>query len=101
MITSPTTRLPAKAAKITSGRVVRSMMEFPLAGSEAGRDAGGDHFEKYRGAVVEPKRERAEQHHRAKARGAPDDDRRHPALRPGCRHRARWGGNRLNHGSEI
>jgi len=25
MITSPTTRLPAKAAKITSGRVVRSM----------------------------------------------------------------------------
>src|SRR4051794_27223169 len=54
MITSPTTRLPAKAAKITSGRVVRSMMEFPLAGSEAGRDAGGDHLEKHRGAVVEP-----------------------------------------------
>src|SRR3954452_11519857 len=69
--TRPTTRLPAKAAKITSGRVVRSIPTFPYAGSEAGRDAGGDHFKEHRGAVVEPQCRRARQHQRAEDGGAP------------------------------
>src|ERR1044072_1085989 len=95
MITSPTTRLAAKAAIITSGRIVRSIMDFLFAVSEAGRDAGGDHLEKHRGAVVEPQCGRAEHGERAEAGGAPDDDGRHPTLRPGRSDHILVGGNRL------
>src|SRR5512138_3701328 len=97
---SPTARLAAKAAIITSGRIVRSIMDFLFAVSEAGRDAGGDHFEKHRGAVMEPQCRRAEHGERTDAHGTPDDDGRHPALRPGGRHM--WvSGSRLRHAFQI
>src|SRR6185312_4167807 len=76
------TRLAAKAAIITSGRIVRSIVDFLYAVSEAGRDAGGDHLEKHRGAVMEPQCRRAEHGQRAKGGCAPNDDGRHPAERP-------------------
>src|SRR5436305_8366799 len=59
--TRPTTRLPANAPTMTRGRVVRSIMKFPVAMSEAGRDAGGDHFEKHRRPIMEPQHQRAKQ----------------------------------------
>src|SRR5687767_15473590 len=48
--------------------------------SEAGGDAGRDHFEKHRGPVVEPERGSGEQGQSADAGSAPQDHRRHPAL---------------------
>src|SRR5687768_1731303 len=101
MITSPTTRLAAKAAMITSGRIVRSIVDFLCTVSEAGRDAGGDHLEKHRGAVMEPQCRRAEHGQRAEAGSAPNDHGRHPALRPSGRHQALVGGNRLSHAFQI
>src|SRR3954466_58634 len=83
MITSPTTRLVAKAAIITSGRIVRSIVGFLFAESEAGRDAGGDHLEEHRGAVMEPQCRRAEHGQRARCGCAPNNDRRRPALTRG------------------
>src|SRR5689334_13413447 len=85
MINSPIRRLVAKAPIITSGRIVRSIVDFLFAVSEAGRDAGGDHLEKHRGAVMEPQCRRAEHGQRAETGSAPDDHGRHPALRPGGR----------------
>src|ERR1700722_9550103 len=79
--TSPTARLPAKAAIMTRGRVVRSIMKFPFAGSEAGGDAGGDHLEENRCSVVEPERQRAQHKQRAKTRRANQNSRRKPACR--------------------
>src|SRR5258708_9746512 len=98
--TSPTTRLPAKAATMTSGRVVRSIirsvMKFPVAGSEAGGDARRDHLEKDRRAVMEPERQRTEQNGGAESYSARPNRRRDPP-------RAQHGGrllcrNRLGHG---
>src|SRR6476620_11153270 len=79
---NPTRRLPAKAATITSGRVVRSMV-IPCAVSEAGRDAGRNHFEEYSSPVVEPKPDGTEQGQHAEAGTAPGDCHGHPALAPG------------------
>src|SRR6478736_4123620 len=101
MITSPTTRLAAKAAIITSGRIVRSIIDFLFAVSEAGRDAGGDHLEKHRGAVMEPQCRRAEHGQRAKGGCAPNNDRGHPALTRGHGHHSGLGGNRLSHAFQI
>jgi hypothetical protein len=83
--TSPTTRLPAKAPIMTSGRVVRSIMEFLVTlvtGSEAGGEPDADHLEEDRRSVVEPQRERADQKHDA-PRPAPAITiaERHPACR--------------------
>src|SRR5690349_6387561 len=101
MITKPTTRLAAKAAIITSGRIVRSIIDFLFAVSEAGRDAGGDHLEKHRGAVMEPQCSRAEHGQRAEGGSAPDDHGRQPALRPGRRNNTLVGGSRLSHAFQI
>src|SRR5665811_2121856 len=57
--TRPTTRLPANAATMTSGRVVRSIMKS-LVQSEAGGDAGCDHLEEDRGAVMKPEHQCAD-----------------------------------------
>src|SRR5260370_6903417 len=61
--TRPTRRLPANAATMTSGRVVRSILKFPCVESEAGRDAGRHHLEEHRTPVIKP-------HHQP---GDPDD----------------------------
>src|SRR5882762_6521771 len=82
---SPTARLAAKAAIITKGRVARSIDKF-LQESEAGGDAGGNHFKEHRSPVMHPQRRGAEQDHAAKARRAPDNSRSGPARRPGRDH---------------
>src|SRR5690349_16453363 len=101
MITRPTSRLAAKEATITSGRMLRSMQKFLMSGSETGRDAGGDYFKEHRGPVMEPERHGAAQGQRAKAGGTPDDRGSHPALRRGGRNHPVLGGNRLNHAIQI
>src|SRR5215218_8315473 len=98
MIKRPTSRLAAKEATITSGRMLRSMQEFLMSGSETGRDAGGDHFKEHCGPVVEPQRRGAAYRQRTDAGSAPDDRGGHPARG--------WSGqsmlgNRLNHAVQI
>src|SRR6476659_3229010 len=79
--TRPTSRLPANAATITSGRMVRSILNSPIFGSETGRDAGRDHFEEDRGPVVKPQDQCAEQKGCAEACGGDGNDRAGPARR--------------------
>jgi len=77
------------------------MQNSSMSGSETGRDAGGDHFKEYRGPVVEPQRRSAAHGQRAKAGGAPNDHRSHPALRPGRGDHPLLGRNPLNHEVQI
>src|SRR5712671_6961455 len=66
--TRPTKRLPANAATMTSGRVVRSILKFPVVRSEAGGDAGRNHLKEDRRPVMKPQHQRGEQHNHAKTR---------------------------------
>src|SRR5712671_7078398 len=77
----PTTRLPANAATMTSGRAVRSIMKFPCVGSEAGGDAGRNHLEEDRRPVMKPKPQRREQDGDADSHADDHDRRRYPARR--------------------
>src|SRR6202035_1891212 len=90
----PTARLPANAATMTSGRVVRSIMKFLRGGSEAGRDAGGNGLEEDRRPVMEPEPQRAEQQRAGEPRGGHGDDRSRPAR---ADLHFLLGGNRLDH----
>ena len=94
---SPTSRLPANAPTTTSGRVVRSIMKFPFAGSEAGGDAGGDHLEHLCCSVMEPEHQSAQQNGNAEARAPDHHRRRDPARRlQGARQLLRIG-KRVSH----
>src|SRR5258708_16030631 len=95
--TGPTTRLAAKAATITSGRAVRSIMKFPRSGSEAGRDAGRNHLVEDRRAVMKPQRQRAEQDCDPESDTGHDHSRREPARRSQYTALLLLGGNRLSH----
>src|ERR1700676_1490439 len=95
--TRPTTRLPANAATMTSGRVVRSILKFPCGGSEAGGDAGRDHLEEHRSPVINPQQQRGEQDGEPEHHAADHNRRRNPARRlQDGRHFGRRG-NRLSH----
>src|SRR5262249_52082519 len=76
----PMARLAAKAAMMTTGRLSRSIK---LTSSEAGRDAGGDHLEEHRRAVINPERAGSDDSERTKNRGSPDNDGGHPRFRRG------------------
>jgi hypothetical protein len=52
---------------MTSGQAVRSITKFPVALSEARRDARSDHFEKHRRPVMEPQHQRKDQERRAQS----------------------------------
>src|ERR1700744_2898936 len=79
----PTTRLALKAPTMTSGRVVRSILNSFKIPSEAGGDAGHDGLEKSRRPVVEPEHQRGEQRDNPKPRAAHHDRLRDPARREG------------------
>src|SRR5262245_2061434 len=95
---SPTARLKAKAAMMTTGRLSRCM---GLTSSEAGGDAGSDHLEKHRRAVINPERGRSCDGQGAESGGAPDNHGRHPRFGRGCGHHSVLGWDRPGHGLQI
>src|ERR1043166_6933606 len=85
--TSTTSRLLAKAATMTSGRVVRSITTTFRIGSEARGKARRDHLEEHRRAVTDPQYRRGKQHGADNDGAADDDGEADAAGRPSRGHR--------------
>src|ERR1700743_470380 len=75
--TSPTTRLPANAPTITSGRV-RSIIQIP--DLETCGEAGRDHLKENRRSIARPQHQRRDQNHGPEPRAS----RYHDALVRAC-----------------